>query len=113
MATALPLIDAPPVDYGPNEEAMVRYRTEGTERARALGQLEAYACDLYPWLSRGDRARFFEAYLEASPEWRERRRVLARAAVAWADRRLEEWSRKDRSDHHHYPMGPRGAPGAS
>lgn len=32
----LPLVDAPPVDYGDDEEAMVRYRREGTERALAL-----------------------------------------------------------------------------
>ncbi len=34
--TALPLMDGPPVDYGPDEPAMIRYRAEGTERALAL-----------------------------------------------------------------------------
>jgi len=79
-------------------------------RARALGQLEAYAADLYPWLSRSDRARFFAAYLAETPEWRGRRRELMEAALAWSRQRLAEWSRKDRSDHFHYPMGPRAAP---
>lgn len=32
----LPLLDAPAVDYGPDEAAMVRYRADGTERALAL-----------------------------------------------------------------------------
>jgi hypothetical protein len=34
---ALPLEKAPLVDYGPDEPAMQRYRAEGTQRARALG----------------------------------------------------------------------------
>ncbi len=33
----LPLIEAPPVDYGPHESAMARYREDGTRRALALG----------------------------------------------------------------------------
>ncbi len=33
----LPLLEVPIVDYGEAEEAMVRYRAEGEERARALG----------------------------------------------------------------------------
>src|SRR5262245_64171421 len=33
----LPLIDAPSVDYGSEERAMVRYRGEGERRALALG----------------------------------------------------------------------------
>ena len=32
----LPLVEAPAVDYGPDEAAMVRYRAEGTERALGL-----------------------------------------------------------------------------
>ena len=32
----LPLMEAPAVDYGPDEAEMVRYRAEGTERALAL-----------------------------------------------------------------------------
>jgi hypothetical protein len=35
--TKLPLLEVPPVDYGDDEPAMVRYRQEGEERARALG----------------------------------------------------------------------------
>jgi len=35
--TKLPLLEVPPVDYGDDEPAMVRYRREGGERARALG----------------------------------------------------------------------------
>jgi serine/threonine protein kinase len=79
-------------------------------RARALGQLEAYATDLYPWLSRSDRSRFFAAYLAETPEWHGRRRELMEAALAWSRQRLAEWSLEDRSDHFHYPMGPRAAP---
>ncbi len=33
----LPLLDVPPVDYGPDEAAMATYRAEGLERALALG----------------------------------------------------------------------------
>src|SRR4029077_16260238 len=35
--TRLPLLEGPPVDYGNDEPAMVRYRREGEERALALG----------------------------------------------------------------------------
>lgn len=80
-------------------------------RARALGQLEAYARDLTPWLPPSDRARFLAAYLAQEPAWRGRRRRLLAEAGRWADRRLERWSREDRSDHYHFPMAPRGAPG--
>ena len=38
------------------------------ERARALGQLEAYCVDLYPWLPVSDRWRFLAAYLAEAPE---------------------------------------------
>ena len=34
--SALPLVEAPTVDYGPDEAAMVRYRAEGTQRALGL-----------------------------------------------------------------------------
>lgn len=36
MTVNLPLIDAPSVDYGADEQAMVQYRSEGTERALAM-----------------------------------------------------------------------------
>ena len=38
MAMALPLAKVTPVDYGPDEAAMVRYRAEGRERAMAARQ---------------------------------------------------------------------------
>jgi tRNA A-37 threonylcarbamoyl transferase component Bud32 len=81
------------------------------QRARALGQLEAYAADLYPWLPRTDRARFLAGYLAHNPEWRPRRRELVRAATRWTVRRLQAWSQRDRSDHYHYPLAPRREPG--
>ena len=37
MAAALPFAKVTPVDYGPDEAAMARYRAEGRERALALG----------------------------------------------------------------------------
>lgn len=93
-------------------DSMIPPRRPGLrQRARALGQLEAYAADLYPWLPRSDRARFLAGYLERDAAWRSRRRELARAATRWAARRLEEWSRRDRSDHIHYPLAPRREPG--
>lgn len=33
----LPLVDAPPTDYGADEEEMIRYRSDGERRAEALG----------------------------------------------------------------------------
>lgn len=76
-------------------------------RVRALGQLEAYATDLYPWLPRSDRMRFLRAYLRQNPELSSRRRELVDAVSAWVGRRLESWSKKDRSDHIRYPLAPR------
>lgn len=81
------------------------------ERARALGQLEAYCRDLYPWLPASDRLRFVEAYLAVASQWRSRRLDLVEAAVAWSDRRTHEWSLKDRRGHHRYPLGPREGAG--
>jgi tRNA A-37 threonylcarbamoyl transferase component Bud32 len=77
-------------------------------RVRALGQLEAYATDLYPWLPRTDRLRFLRAYLRQNPEFSSRRRELVDAVSAWVGRRLEAWAKKDRSDHIRYPLAPRG-----
>jgi hypothetical protein len=77
-------------------------------RVRALGQLEAYARDLAPWLSRGDRLRFLRAYLRQQPDLVRRRGDLVRGASAWAERRLAVWARKDRRDHIRYPLAPRG-----
>jgi tRNA A-37 threonylcarbamoyl transferase component Bud32 len=77
-------------------------------RVRALGQLEAYATDLYPWLPRTDRLRFLRAYLLQNPELSSRRRELVEAVSTWVGRRLEAWARKDRGDQIRYPLGPRG-----
>jgi tRNA A-37 threonylcarbamoyl transferase component Bud32 len=76
-------------------------------RVRALGQLEAYATDLYPWLPRTDRLRFLASYLRRNPELAGRRRELVDAVAAWVRRRLAAWGRKDRSDHIRYPLAPR------
>ena len=76
-------------------------------RVRALGQLEAYARDLHPWLSRTDRMRVLRAYLARNPSLHGERRRLADEAVAWAVQRLAKWSRRDRGERRHYPLAPR------
>src|SRR5262249_13394800 len=76
-------------------------------RVRALGQLEAYATDLYPRLPRTDRARVLRAYLEHNPELRARRRALVRDVRRWVERRLECWRGRDRDLHIYYPLAPR------
>jgi hypothetical protein len=95
-------------------DALARPRRLGWRRVvRALGQLEAYAVDLYPWLPRSDRARFLRAYLARVPGLAPRRRELVRDARAWARARLSEWARRDRSESLRYPLAPRvpAAPG--
>jgi hypothetical protein len=84
-------------------------------RVRALGQLEAYARDLAPWLSRADRLRVLRAYLARDPAPRDEGGRLAREASAWAARRVAAWSRRDRGVQRHFPLGPRagGEPGAA
>ncbi len=83
-------------------------------RVRALGQLEAYATDLYPWLPRTDRARFLRAYFARNPELLAKRGALVADVRRWVEVRLAEWSKKDRSGHIVYPLAPRGgAPPAS
>jgi len=84
-------------------------RLSWRRRVRALGQLEAFARDLHPWLPQRDRARFLRAYLEACPGLAPRRRELVHACLRWVDARLAHWSRRDRRGHHAYPMAPRGA----
>jgi tRNA A-37 threonylcarbamoyl transferase component Bud32 len=74
---------------------------------RALGQLEAYTSDLYPWLPRTDRARFLRAYLEQVPAYTDRRRELVRAVREWVEARLERWQGRDRELHIYYPLAPR------
>ena len=76
-------------------------------RVRALGQLEAYATDLYPWLPRTDRIRFLRSYLEHQPELIRQRRRLIADVRGWADERRLQWSQKDRSDSMRYPLKPR------
>jgi len=79
-------------------------------RVRALGQLEAYARDLHPWLGRADRARVLRAYLAHAPALRGERRRLVREAGAWAQRRIDRWSRRDRGERRAYPLAPRATP---
>jgi hypothetical protein len=100
---------------GPGEEIAVvdldslvpNRRPTWRRRVRALGQLEAYATDLYPWLPRTDRARFLRAYLARNPELRERRAALVVDVRAWVNRRLETWARKDRRGDIVFPLAPR------
>jgi hypothetical protein len=80
-------------------------------RLRALGQLEAYARDLAPGLSRSDRLRVLHAYLGRNPALRGERGRLARGASDWAARRVVAWSRRDRGVRRGFPLGPReGSP---
>ncbi len=103
---------------GPGEEVALvdldslvpRRRPSWRRRVRALGQLEAYATDLYPWLPASDRARFLRAYLEHAPALRRRRGRLVRDVRRWVRGRLAAWSRRDRRGHHVYPLAPRGSP---
>ncbi len=76
-------------------------------RVRALGQLEAYASDLYPGLPRSDRARVLCGYFEREPELAERRRRLVRDVRRWVLRRLERWRGRDRELHIYDPLAPR------
>ena len=76
-------------------------------RVRALGQLEAYAIDLYPGLPRTDRARVLRAYFECEPALRAKRRALVRAVRAWVEQRLARWQGRDRTLHIYYPLAPR------
>jgi len=56
--TKLPLLEVPPVDYGDDEPAMVRYRREGEERARALANRGPLRFDAQGRLDLG----FLDAY---------------------------------------------------
>jgi hypothetical protein len=76
-------------------------------RVRALGQLEAFASDLYPDLPRSDRARVLCGYFEREPSLRERRRELVREVRQWVLSRLERWRGRDRELHIYYPLAPR------
>lgn len=85
-------------------------RPRWRRRVRALGQLEAFASDLYPWLPRTDRARFLRAYFRHQPELRGRRRELLRAVTRWVERRLARWARQEPRRHIQYPLAPRKQP---
>jgi tRNA A-37 threonylcarbamoyl transferase component Bud32 len=78
-------------------------------RVRALGQLEAYACDLYPELPKTDRARVLRAYFQCEPSLRVRRRELVDDVRSWVDARLARWQGRDRELHIYYPLAPRPA----
>jgi hypothetical protein len=82
-------------------------RPTWSRRVRALGQLEAFAFDLYPELPRSDRARVLGAYLERNPALFSRRRELIREVRRWVERRLERWRGRDRALHIYYPLAPR------
>ena len=76
-------------------------------RVRALGQLEAFASDLYPELPRSDRARVLCSYFEREPALAARRRELIGEVRRWVQRRLERWRGRDRELHIYYPLAPR------
>lgn len=78
-------------------------------RVRALGQLEAFARDLYEWLPRSDRSRFLAGYLAAQPGLSPRRRRLVREVRRAAQRRLQRLSSRDRGAPRHFPLAPRDA----
>jgi hypothetical protein len=87
-------------------EALRPLRPAGwRRRVRALGLLEAFAQDLFPWLSAADRARFLRVYLRAQPELSARRGRLVRALRRDAARRLARWSRRERGERH-FPLAP-------
>jgi hypothetical protein len=87
------------------DSVAVHRRITWKRRIRALGQLEAYARDLYPWLARSDRLRFLRAYLRRVPRISERRRELTADVTGWAERRLARWASRQR--YIHYPLVPR------
>ncbi len=78
-------------------------------RVRALGQLEAYTCDLYPEVPKTDRARVLREYFAREPALRARRRELVADVRAWVHTRLEKWQGRDRELHIYYPLAPRPA----
>jgi len=76
-------------------------------RVRALGQLEAYARDLYPWLPQTDRMRFLRVYLLHAGVAAADRRSLVTGVERWADARVRDWARRDRPGQPRFPLGPR------
>ena len=86
-------------------------RATWRRRVRALGQLEAYTLDLYEGIPRMDRARFLRGYHRADPTTLGRVDRLRAEVRAWVERQQARWAKKDRSDHYHFPLGPRDASG--
>jgi tRNA A-37 threonylcarbamoyl transferase component Bud32 len=86
-----------------------RRRLGWRRRVRALGQLEAYTCDLYPEVPKTDRARELRAYLEREPALRPRRRALLGDVRTWVEARVARWQGRDRELHVYYPLAPRPA----
>ncbi len=78
------------------------------QRVRALGQLEAYATDLYPWLPRTDRLRFLRGYLAQAVDLdlESQRGRLVRDVHAYATRRLASWAGRSRWDRRFFPLSP-------
>jgi hypothetical protein len=87
------------------DSVAVSRRITWQRRVRALGQLEAYARDLYPWLARSDRLRFLRAYLRRVPSVADHKRELAADVGRWAERRLASWAARPR--YIQYPLVPR------
>jgi len=85
-------------------------RPSWRRRVRALGQLEAFASDLYPSLPRSDRARFLAGYIRRDASMEPKRRALVAAVRHWVLRRLSRWARQDRRYHIQYPLAPRPKP---
>lgn len=83
------------------------HRATWRRRVRALGQLEVYTLDLYEGIPRMDRARFLRGYHRRDPTTLPRVESLVAEVDAWVERRIAQWSKKDRSDHYHFPLAPR------
>jgi hypothetical protein len=81
-------------------------RLSWRRRVRALGQLEAYAVDLYPNLPRTDRARFLRRYLAHNPQLAPRRAELIAAVSRWVEQRIARWAASDRGILR-FPLAPR------
>jgi hypothetical protein len=77
------------------------------KRVRALGQLEAFARDLYPWLPERERVCFRAGYLRAQPELSARRGALFSAARSAGERRSARLAKRPRSAERHFPLAPR------
>jgi len=89
-------------------DSLARSRRIGwRRRVRALGQLEAYARDLYPWLGRGDRLPFLRAYFRQTPLATGQRSRLLADVERWVQRRLTYWAGRPRPGRDRFPLAPR------